>query len=350
MPHPEVENHTKFAFAPQLVGDEAGRPLLVLVIKATYDLRPKGVVALAEQQLPVNADGESWGKPGESSFRFEPEVAWSKPGTDVVLVGHAWAPRTGIGVVDASFSVGSAYQVARVFGERVWYRSVVNIRATDPQPFEKIPLTYERAFGGWDRSDPDESAHQFDPRNPVGVGFRNKKAVFEERALLPNVEDPSQLMATYLDRPEPVGFGFTCPHWQPRAALAGTYDEAWSKTRQPLLPEDFDRRFFNAASPGLLFPGRLRGDEPVRGQHVDKTGVLAFDLPGQPPPTCRVGLKGREDEHRTTELDTVIVDTDARRLLLLWRTEVVLSNGPHDLTAIEISAEGARLRKPGVQG
>ncbi|WP_281255421.1 DUF2169 domain-containing protein [Cystobacter ferrugineus] len=37
--------------------------------------------------------GESWGKPGESSYKYEPEGAFIKPATDVALIGHAYAPR-----------------------------------------------------------------------------------------------------------------------------------------------------------------------------------------------------------------------------------------------------------------
>jgi hypothetical protein len=30
--------------------------------------------------------------PEASSYRYEPEVAFTKPNTDVVVNGHAWAP------------------------------------------------------------------------------------------------------------------------------------------------------------------------------------------------------------------------------------------------------------------
>ncbi len=45
--------------------------------------------------------------------------------------------------------------------------------------------------------------------------------------------------------------------------MMGLADEVWNKTRKPLLPKNFDRRYFNAAAPGLVAPGYLKGDEPV---------------------------------------------------------------------------------------
>ena len=91
---------------------------------------------------------------------------------------------------------------------------------TKPEPFERIPLIYERAFGGWDRSHPETEKHGFEPRNPVGTGFRAKRGKFEKGIRLPNLEDPQRPLKGHRDKPPPTGFGFISPHWPPRAALA----------------------------------------------------------------------------------------------------------------------------------
>ena len=197
---------------------------------------------------------------------------------------------------------------------------------------------YERSYGGWDRRDPDPEKHQFEPRNPVGTGFLGKRSHFEEGIRLPNLEDPSHPLKRWKNRPAPVGFGFTCPHWQPRAALAGTYDEAWTKNRMPLLPTDFDRRFFNAASEGLTAPGFLQGNESVMVENAAPDGRLVFDLPGQPPPHCRVELRNGNAELLQTQLDTVIINPDEKMVLLIWRTNLILRSGPEDVTSIEIAS------------
>ncbi len=286
MAHPEVTNSTPFAFEPMVVSDEEGQALLVLLTKATYDIvgdRHDRLV-LADEQVPVSFEGECNGEAGESSYRYEPELAWEKRGTDVVLIGHARAPRTNTKVLDVGFRVGPVKQIARVYGDRAWIRAMGRISATESRAFEKIPLTYEHAFGGIDTSLDDPVRTFFEERNPVGRGYRHKKGRFEEQTLLPNIESPRYPVRSYTDHPAPVGFGFVSPNWQPRARYAGTYDKRWSETREPLLPTDFDRRFFNAAAPELTVKGWLRGDEGVQLQNVSEYPQSGFSLPGQPPP------------------------------------------------------------------
>jgi hypothetical protein len=337
--HPIVHNGTPYAFEPLHLLDEEARPVLSLLIKGTFAISAQGRCALAEEQIPVNLAGEPWGEdPATSSLKYEPEVAFCKPATDVVMNGHAYAPRAGTTEMAVELRVGPVKKQVRVFGERAWYRAAGQIGATRPAAFEKIPLTYERAFGGWDRSHADPQRHTCEARNPVGVGHRSS-GIFEDYLRLPNLEAPGQLLKSLGDRPAPASFGFVAPHWQPRAALAGTYDERWQKERAPRLPPDFDRRHFNAAPADLIAPGYLRGDEPVVVTGATPRGTLSFMLPAQPPPAVRVTLRDRVAHRLVTNLDTVIVEPDAPRVVLLWRTHMVLRTGPHDLLAIEVSAE-----------
>jgi hypothetical protein len=201
-------------------------------------------------------------------------------------------------------------------------------------------LIYERAFGGWDRTHSDPNKHAFEPRNPVGTGFLSKHGRLEDGIRLPNLEDPRNPISSYNDTPPPAGFGFTSPDWQPRATFAGTYDEQWTTERMPLLPKDFDRRFFNAASPGLIAPGYLNGDEPVLIENASPRGMISFNLPAVPPPECRVQLIGSHDACVQTNLDTVIINTDEDLLIMIWRGHLAVRNGPHDIVSIEIQAEG----------
>jgi hypothetical protein len=149
-------------------------------------------------------------------------------------------------------------------------------------------------------------------------------------------------------RGTPVGFGFVGVEWQPRAGFAGTYDEAWTKHRAPLLPKDFDRRFFSAASEGLVAPGYLRGDEGVQAFGVTPEGKWEFRLPGVEPPTVTIALRFGEDVLLGTNLDTVIVDADARQLTLIWRAFTPLRSGPHDVRAIRIATTTA-VRAPSLK-
>ncbi|MFP2931999.1 DUF2169 domain-containing protein [Pyxidicoccus sp. 3LG] len=343
MGDPTTENETPFVFAPLVLADEELRPLLVPVLKATFVLSPGKAPVLAEEMEPLCTEGLRWDEQDTSSYRYEPEVAFFKPATDVVLVGHAHAPAPGTRELLVSLQVGPLQKVVRVLGDRVWVRSLGSTHMTAPLPFERIPLRYERAFGGWDRSHPDPSHHRFEPRNPVGMGFREPGSRFEEGVRLPNLESPTEPLRRWGHHPAPAGVGFISPDWQPRAALAGTHDEAWARTRKPYLPRDFDRRFFNAASPGLVASGYLRGDEPVKLVHASAGGALSFRLPGLPPPSVRVRRRGLPDSLVETHLDTVIIDTDRMRLFLLWRGNLRLRREPAELTGLQVMAGGRRI-------
>jgi hypothetical protein len=344
--HPEIINPTRLAFMPLFMADEALAPLCVAVLKATYLIGADGSLALADLQRPVDLSGEHWGEPEVSSIRLEPEIAWEKLGTDVVLVGTAMPAKPPVRQMEVSLKVGRAEKRCRVVGDRVWYKGAAgHIGATEPLPFSEMPLVWERAFGGRDESHQDADKHSFEPRNPIGVGFRAKHGRFEEGVRLPNLEHPDKPLQRFGEPGTPFGFGFLSPHWQPRAALAGTYDEPWQKTRMPLLPLDFDRRFFNAAPADQIFSPGLRGDESFEVTGVGPRGRLRFSLPGLRPPHVNLRVRQGPRLQGALRLDTVIILADAAELLLLWRVPLVLPRGPTEVAEIAIEEADVAVGK-----
>jgi hypothetical protein len=347
MGHPQVENRSSFAFEALFLTDEEGVPLVVPILKATFDILP-GVVKLADEQAPVDATGEFWGKPGESPYKREPETAFVKLSTDVFLIGTAKPPKARMKEMQVALRVGPVQKVVDAIGDRAWYKAAGSFRLTDPLPLAPMPLSYERAFGGWDRTHEDAAKHEHEPRNPLGVGFWTGAGVFPDQIPAPSFEDPESRIASIKHRPPPAGFGPVGCDWEPRRGLAGTYDEAWKEARFPLLPGDFDRRFFNAASPGLMAEGYLRGDEPVMVLNAAEEETLRFALPGLPPPRVLI-----ERTHGALALepplDTVIVDTDEMQLTLLWRCHASLRRGAEEVLAFHISGEAAPPRRAGAR-
>jgi hypothetical protein len=337
MSHAAVDNGTPHACEHLFLRDEEGRMVLVVLVQATFDLIGPTSAVLAEKPVPVSLTGELWGADASvSSYRVEPAFAFFKPSTDVVLVGHAQSGGRPATELQVTFRVGPVGRTLRVLGDRTWLKSGDFIAPSRPQPFERMPLVYERAFGGWDRTPPDPRDHTFEPRNPVGTGFRAPGARFEDGMRLPNIEDPGDPVLQHGRAVAPAGVGFTSPDWQPRAALAGTYDDPWTTSRCPLLPKDFDRRFFQGASAGLIAPEYLLGNEPVLVENASPLGRLSFRLPGVATPTCRVALARRQDARPALQLDTVIVDTDADRVVMSYRAHLPLHDGPHDVLSIAV--------------
>src|SRR4029077_21012090 len=107
--------------------------------------------------------------------------------------------------MEVRLTVGPLRKELRVFGDRQWFRTLGGPAVSHPTAFEKMPLVYERAFGGWDRRPSDTRQHACEVRNPVGTGFRLS---FEEGLPLPNIEDPRALLRGLGDRPPPAGVGF----------------------------------------------------------------------------------------------------------------------------------------------
>ena len=311
----QLDNRTPFAAERGWVRDRDGTEIWLVAVKATFDVLPDGTTQVSKEQPPVLRLPEHYGEPGKSSIKYDADLVLTKKTTDVIVVGHAYAP---VGRVvthaDVGFRVGPVQKVLRVFGDRQWRA----IGMSAPEPFQKMPIVYERAYGGVDAASktPDTD---WEWRNPVGTGY----AVSSRNATglaVPNVEDPSHLIGSWSDRPAPAGFGVIASHWQPRVGHAGTYDEHWMKTRQPLLAEDLDDRYFQCAPADQQAPQWLRGGEPVVLLKLTPGGELRFSLP-----KLYLGFEtrfydGSREIHKRRHLHTVILEPDFPRVSLVWHT------------------------------
>nr|WP_246356683.1 DUF2169 domain-containing protein [Pyxidicoccus fallax] len=321
-----------------LLQDEHGADVLTLVVKATFVLHASGVVEPLQPPPPVNPEPAFHGTPGSSSLKYESEAVFTKTATDVVLLGHAHSPGGRATEVTVSLRIGSLTKRVLVLGSRVWSRILGSATISPPLPFERIPLTYERAYGGWDRSNPD--LPEADLRNPVGTGFIARPSQGRYDGLrLPNLEDPQHRIRHPSDKPPPAGFGFIASHWQPRLQLAGSYDQAWKEERFPLLPRDFDLRHLNAAPTDQQVPGFLSGGEPVEILNASVRGPLRFKLP-----TYRlegvVMLHSYRRHALPMPLDTVVIDTDEARLVMVWRCSVPIHRQIHEVVWVKVQQLG----------
>lgn len=324
---PNLENLTRFSAVDLPSMNKEGEELLVIVVAGRFELPPAGRPSNeppkpSEEQRPPVMEDVYWGEPGASSLRYEGQTAYTRPGTDIYVSGTAWA-LGGKPVTEmlAAVKVGPCQKAVRVFGTRVWYRGALGLKASAPRPFESMPLRYERSFGGVAQST-GKGPPAYEPRNPVGMGlYGSAKEAVEQP--LPNLEDPLLLMSSPTDRVPPAGFGPIARSWQPRLALAGTYDETWVKQRSPLWPGDFDPRFFHAAAPGLVASPELKGGESVVLAGLARDGQIAFPLP-QHRLVVKSVFRHRVDR-RSLALDAIRIEPDERALTLIWRAAIPAS-------------------------
>jgi len=328
-----VKNRTPFAAAPFLLVDAAGQETLLAVVKATWHFDADGTLAVAEEQAAIVCEPRYLGAPGASSLLYDTDLVLAKSGTDCALIGHAWAPNKGATQVDVTFAVGPVRKTARVFGERFWIKCLGWTSKSRPMPFEKIPLVYERAFGGCDTSSPRKDQHEFSQHNPVGRGLVARKTKMKVHGMrLPNIEDPHSLISSPKDRPPAAGFGPVAPHWLPRASYLGTYDEAWRRTRCPLPPLDQDIRFFSSAASELTTSTHLVGNERILVEGASPRGRLRLTMPGVAP---RVTVRlSQRSEAVPMRLDGVTVEPDDERVVLTWRGSLVVHGRTHEVSAL----------------
>jgi hypothetical protein len=329
-------NKTPFNAASFFIMDRTGAETLLIILKGTWSIEKKGKISIADQQMPIQLSPAYNGDPGSSSLRYDTDIVLEKPGTDCVLIGHAWAPKVGVPHVDVTFAVGSIRSQARVFGERKWAkRRFGGTSISRGVPFEKLPLLWEHAFGGADTSCQDPADHEFCLENPVGRGMVSSKSnLIMDSLLLPNIENPADLIQRPGQRPKPCGFGMIPPYWQPRAGYAGTYDDSWRMSLNPLPPADLNPRFYLSSAPGLCSPEYLAGTEQVRVEGACNEGMLNFELPGIRP---EVSIRCRQNEDFVPlKLDTIIVEPDEARFVLVWRAAINVHGKAQEIGMVRV--------------
>jgi hypothetical protein len=313
-----LENETPFCAARKWVRDGNGALVWIVAVRASFTILPDGSVELSKEQSDPQLVPKYKGGPGESSLLYDSDLPLAKAGTDVLLHGSAYAPAGSVADhVDVSLRIGHLNKTLRVSGNRIWQRGLLGVEMSESQPFDRMPIEYERAFGGKAGLSAKTEGITWDRRNPIGTGF----AITNEDALgarLPNIEKKTDLISSWRQHPEPAGFGPVAPNWSPRLELAGTYDELWQKDRFPLLPHDFSERFFQCAPADQQMKVFLKGGERVELTNLTAAGKLAFCLP-------RVAF-GFETfvahalVRHTANLHTVTIEPEMDRLSLVWHT------------------------------
>lgn len=315
MSEPVLHNRSGFVADVLPILDRDGVPSRVVIVKASYRLQVGTPLCVAEQPREVRLGDELWGPPEIPDLRLPGDLCPAKVGTDFVVSGHAVAPRGQLcHQVEVGIRVANRIKVMRVHGPRLWRRSLLGVVPGPSEPIGATPLAWSRAYGGLDLSQPSRPLEE--PRNPVGSGItRHVDRLVGTPA--PQIEAPNDPIGTAGDRMAPVGCAPLGRSFAPRRQSAGTYDAAWIKSGYPARPSDYREEHENCAAEDLVFREPLRGGEPVRVTGVNADGPLHFMLP-----KLRIVVEADIDGaviERRPHLDTIVVDSDAMVLELVWR-------------------------------
>jgi hypothetical protein len=298
--------------------------MLTVVCKATFVLLPGASVLAREQDAPNEAD-DHWNDDERRSLHAANDLVPFKRRADVILVGHAYAPRMQpVSWLTARLIVGEVDKAVEVHADRLWTQQG---ELREGARFTKMPLRYERAGGGAETS------------NPVGIRAGAWPDMYGQ-ITVPNLLPPGFHVKQPGEVVPPVGFGPIAPGWPTRSEKLHRHAAGWDHRRwndRP-LPEDIDAGFFNAA-PADQQVGELRSDERIVLENLHPEHKrLVTSLPGMAP-RAMVERAGAAAQEVRLRCDTLCIDTDRGVCNLVWRGHVVLSRAD-EVGRVVITAEG----------
>ena len=248
------------------------------------------------------------------------DQAMPKPRGEVLAAATCFASENKTCLAtEVAVRVGALRKTLLVFGDRRWTTPLSGVKVfSDPEPFSKIDISWENAFGG-----PDYTA------NPLGRGMSAADSEGQKKSiLLPNIEHPSDRIRSIKDRPAPAGFGPRGIDW-PYQKKIGSFDKKWLAERWPGFPDDFDFNYFNLAPEDQRLPGYFQGDEiiEIRNLHPRKP-LLKANLPGLRLRVfiLRHGEKGEEFVEMPANLDTVWLFPHRDLGVVIWRGSLTVSD------------------------
>lgn len=277
-----------------------GQLSAAVVVKATFAIDPSGALETSTAEL---ATGErTYESSPTRSVELSSDLAPYKARCDVTLVGHAYPPG-GRPATHASTRLA----IVRDDGSRPLDKT---LQVSERQPFERVPIVYERAVGG-----PGEA-------NPYGTEA-------------PTIVDVA-------DAKRPGGYGPISRFSPPRKQLVRGVDRQALEGALLELPETIAWDYFQSA------PRDQQIDYPRGGEWLVLDGVhptlprVQLRLPAARG-AARVFAHGAPGRPIDLVCDTVAIDADRMRLSMVWRGRHVVDAAS---TAPVTIASG--LERPGV--
>lgn len=297
----DLDNATPFPAHAAFQRDEAARAFWCVWVRVSFRLGPEGRLTCDKDQPDLSRAPRVRAMVGDwAEYDADSDLVLPKRHCDVILRGAVHGPRCGAWTqpVSARLAIG------------VWSKEVL---VWPPRPEEATicDLGYSKAYGG--------PTH---PANPVGRGHDDGRL---PRLTLPGAMpgDTGQV---------PAGFGVCGPDWPARAALAGTFDDQWTRRRAPLLPLDYNPLARQQAASDQQIapppPGAQIVIENIGGT-VAPASPLGFALPQL---DFDLSTRFRHQWHRMRpELQTICIDLYENRLSLVFAASLAVPGAHQDV-------------------
>lgn len=297
---------------------------LTVVCKATLALEPGQCRLLEVQEDPTHED--SYCDNDRAGSLYAPsDLAPFKLGADVVLVGHAFAPRgESVRALVARLAVGEMDKRVEVWCDRIFWQDG---QVLEGPPFARMQLRYERAAGGpgtW---------------NPVGVRF-DAPPDAHGAVRIPNLQPMGVEVSRRGNTFDPISFGPIASSWPVRSQkLRRRTGEPPHDWRTRPIAGHVDPDFFNVV-PDDQRVTSIRPDERIvlENLHPDHAR-LETRLPGLQPKAV-VMRAGQADESIDLTCDTLWIAADRGLCTVVWRGSLPLSS-PEEAGRAVVSLEDA---------
>jgi hypothetical protein len=323
------ENYTPFPAIAWRNLDNKGKEHITVLVRVKYlfdTMDEEGLWSLKldpEQGELFNEDVH-YDEDENASVRFENDYVSYKPHADLVVNAYAHSheekPSWECGIKAVRHSPKAegtqtlVEQWLKVYGERYWKEGLLGWKVGKAKPSKKVALRYENAFGGAvldPRSiDKEEKEYlEYYEANPIGKGIIHKELSKQGHIALPQIESLNDPIVEAKKEYIPQGLGFVERSWEPRRSLSGTFDAKWIEEKHPVMPDDFQESFNNAATPNLQLKEKGYfhvGDSIVLHKLLKGKETQAFQVPG-------FYFKGaahlaQEEAPFMLDADTLIVD------------------------------------------
>lgn len=333
----------------------------VVAVRGSFVIGPDASMVLADDQMPFQwSDVYEGDDPHTSHLVVPADFVPFKPGTDITFLGASFSPDgqpscewlCGIRIP------GRLEKRLRILGKREWQPiSSRTLRQENgnalfqgwqispPKAASAVPVSWRLAYGGaYPLQEGEELPAEVHRANGLGPGILDAHFSLRDRPLpAPQIEAPDEPIADWRMDYTPQSFAPIPPWWEQRQRFVGTYDDDWIENRHPILPEDFDYRFYQVAHPDLIATPWLQGDEWIElgrlhPQHPllrvrlpDIQLEIVVKRPGQKPARGPLALDGVHFDFRG----------GAENVYLTWRAAFPCENNEGEVELFAARGQGA---------
>ena len=271
---------------------------LTIIAKATFTLVREGMVT-PQQPDPLTLHDTHHANDTRLSLAASSDLSPYRAGAEILLVGHAYAaPGRAVTVAGARLVLARegtilVQKTIDIHGDRtIDHRGYTS----EPTPFQRMPLTYERA-----------AQHPID--NPAGIDTTKGRA--------PNLVDPR-------DPQRPASFGPMAAHWPCRARLLRGLDPRITSGTRLELPTEFDWSYYHTAPSDQRTSFLLGNENILLGGMHPALPVLRTRLPEARGRACiyRGAAAGQPID---LFADTLLIDTDRQVCSLVFRSNIAVT-------------------------